>query len=351
MKKIICLLLATVVLLLSVGCNQQEPSSPTETTPTEPSNETQKSESVSDTTSQTDAEDYITFMRTNLLVPASFVLNPPIEDKNFPLDDIKKVKQGMTMAEAFGIFGMFLHTGSIEYPISIDWITKQDDLSVTLCISFAIEGYEDFWEDLNSGKYRLPNEEVLYDFQNNPYATQNEMDTIRDFYLNAKAISASVAGILGPNHSVCLFTSNSKPNFPTNVVMPKFRDPCDRIGYSSLANLNDVTAGMTMEKVWDILGTPQNILSLHPFTVTWRKGGIYISVYFKADNYDEFWQRFNNGEFVLPDEEIKYEQYTGKRYATENEIKAYKELYLKSRVIKVEKYENGKTTILINDEN
>lgn len=35
MKKIICLILALVILLLSVGCNQQEPSSPTETSAVE----------------------------------------------------------------------------------------------------------------------------------------------------------------------------------------------------------------------------------------------------------------------------------------------------------------------------
>ncbi len=104
--------------------------------------------------------------------------------------DISKLDKEMTLGEALKLLGTPLpDTRSSVYPLVYSWSLQDGEL---LSITFENENREEFWNELNSGKYVLPDEAVEYVEGGLRAMTPNEAKVFREWILSHKAVSACV---------------------------------------------------------------------------------------------------------------------------------------------------------------
>lgn len=87
-------------------------------------------------------------------------------------------------------------------------------------------------------------------------------------------------------------------------------------------DLSEIKEGMTLDQAFELLGSAfsDDRNSLYPIEYNWKlDGDKKLYIVFETENYDEFSKRYENGEFILPDEKIVTDS-LGIRDATPNEI-------------------------------
>lgn len=100
-------------------------------------------------------------------------------------------------------------------------------------------------------------------------------------------------------------------------------------------DLSEIKEGMTLGQAFELLGSAfsDDRNSLYPIEYNWKlDGDKKLYIVFETEDYDEFMKRYENSEFILPDEKVE-EGSLGIHYATPNEIKVFSEWLLNYRAI------------------
>ena len=95
----------------------------------------------------------------------------------------------------------------------------------------------------------------------------------------------------------------------------------------SESDFADLKSGMTLGAVVDLIGNAHasEYSARYPLLYSWEtENGSKLYIKFETDNYDEFMSKYQNGDFILPNEELIYDE-LGIRFATPNESKVLQE--------------------------
>ncbi|MBQ8288226.1 MAG: hypothetical protein IJX76_05580 [Clostridia bacterium] len=115
---------------------------------------------------------------------------------------------------------------------------------------------------------------------------------------------------------------------------------------SDIVNLK---SGMTLGSIVESIGSPhpsEYSGVRYPLLYSWEtEDGNKLYIKFETDDYDEFIGKYQNGDFVLPNEELIYDE-SGIRLATPNEVKVLKEWVNSYQAVYAYMLINGEKTIL-----
>ena len=97
--------------------------------------------------------------------------------------------------------------------------------------------------------------------------------------------------------------------------------------------LSEIKEGITLGRAFEVLGTAfsDDRNSLYPIVYNWKlDGNKKLYIVFETENYNEFLKKYQNREYILPDEQIEVDP-SGIQFATPNEIKVISEWLLNYR--------------------
>jgi hypothetical protein len=118
----------------------------------------------------------------------------------------------------------------------------------------------------------------------------------------------------------------------TNVYMNGRLLNLSALDNASQPTVNDVSVldsvheGMTLESALELLGKarPDESSTWYPLHYSWIVGDGILYMVFETDNNDEFWQGWHNGDYVLEDEILEYDE-NGLRIVTKHELEVLRE--------------------------
>lgn len=113
-------------------------------------------------------------------------------------------------------------------------------------------------------------------------------------------------------------------------------------------DINEVNSTLTLKDALDLFGKPRisETNSNYPIVCSWEMGdGEVLYLIFERDDQKEFKEKFDNGEYILPDEVVRYEE-DGLRHVTDNELKVLREWIMDHTPVCAYIVQNGEKNFL-----
>ena len=139
----------------------------------------------------------------------------------------------------------------------------------------------------------------------------------------------------------------------STIAIPKPESDLNEKKLVLQSDIVNLKSGITLGSIIDSIGSPHSSEYsgvIYPLLYLWEMengGKLYIK--FETGDYDEFISKYQNGNFVLPDEELIYDE-SGIRMATPNEIKVYGEWIKSYQAVYAYTVKNGEKTTLFGTE-
>ena len=118
-------------------------------------------------------------------------------------------------------------------------------------------------------------------------------------------------------------------------------------------DITDVNWDVTLREALDLFGSPRvsERSSDYPLVYSWdiNDGEVIYLIFEKKDDRNEFMDKLRNGDYILPEESVQYEEEL--RHCTENELKVLKDWIMSHRTEYVYIIRNGEKTILYEQDN
>lgn len=119
-------------------------------------------------------------------------------------------------------------------------------------------------------------------------------------------------------------------------------------GGKSEVDINEINSNLTLEEALDLFGTPRpsDRSSDYPLVYSWKIGdGEVLYLIFERDDQKEFKEKLDNGEYILPEEVVRYEE-NGLRQLTDNELKVLREWVMDHTPVCAYIEQNGEKNVL-----
>ena len=119
-------------------------------------------------------------------------------------------------------------------------------------------------------------------------------------------------------------------------------------GGKSEVDINEINSNLTLEEALDLFGSPRpsDTSSIYPIVYSWEIGdGEVLYLIFERDDQKEFREKLDNGEYILPEEVVRYDEH-GIRSVTDNELKVIREWIMDHTPVCAYIVQNGEKNIL-----
>ncbi len=111
-----------------------------------------------------------------------------------------------------------------------------------------------------------------------------------------------------------------------------------------------INEDLTLHMAIDLFGIPRSdeTNSSYPLICSWSVGDHeLLYIVFETDNREKFMESWQNGDFILPEESVKYGD-EGLRFATDNELKVWQEWIQNHKAVYAYLICDGQKDVLLN---